>query len=498
MNWRHGEPTPAIVVLPPAAASLDEAHAAIEQWEHYSAKTLDDAQVLAVELMMAESSTGRWAARSTGRAVSRQNGKGDEFEVVESWGLTQRAEAIMHTAHEIPTAKSAHLRLVAHLHGHRDLRRLVKQVRYANGDQSIEMHNGGICAYRTRTSGGARGLDDISRLIVDEAQHAQPEQLASSTPILAVNPNPQVNFAGTGGIASVSAWWWGMRKRALLDVAGRVAAGQFAWLEHSAEQVSLAPDGRVISVKPDVNDEAAWRQGNHGYPARIEHAYLEEQLRILGPDLYAREHLCVWDPEPLNSTHGDIDLDAWAELADPKAERGKRVVFGVDVDTDRLTHIAVAWRRPDGLVQVMLADTGVSPLNAPDRLKDLAKTWQGPIMLGGPSLVFEGDVKDSQVMTSAEFASACGRFDDLLREHGLRHGNQAELNASVHVAKWRDFGMAGERSLQLRGAPLIGPLAAVIRALHGLLSGLGAPTAPPTSAAKPAKSDTSDLATMSF
>jgi hypothetical protein len=219
---------PLLIVRPPGEVDLTEAHLAIEQWEHYSGKVLDPAQRTAVELMMGENSSGRWAARTTGRAVARQNGKGDELEVVESWGLTKRGEWIVHTAHEIPTAKSAHRRLVGFLESHQDLRRLVAKVRYANGDQAIEMTSGAVVVYRTRTAGGGRGLDDISRIVVDEAQHAQPEHLASSTPILAANPNPQINFVGTAGIERVSDWWWNIRLRAL-----RGDVGEFSYLEHS-------------------------------------------------------------------------------------------------------------------------------------------------------------------------------------------------------------------------------------------------------------------------
>src|ERR687892_1891590 len=143
MNWQPvGSPKPALLVRPRGAVSLDEAHLAIEQWEFYSKKKLDSGQRLTVELMMAEDRKGRWAARTTGLSEPRQNGKGDVLEVVESWGLLQRAEAIVHSAHEIPTAKAAHGRLVDFLQ-HRDLKRKVSKVRYANGDQNIKMLNGG-------------------------------------------------------------------------------------------------------------------------------------------------------------------------------------------------------------------------------------------------------------------------------------------------------------------------------------------------------------------
>lgn len=290
ISWQNGEPRPALVAHPPAAVSLDEAHGAIEQWEFYSRKPLDGSQKLAVEHMLATRSDGSWAARTTGRAESRQNGKGDELEVVEAWDLTQRAAPIVHTAHEIPTAVAAHQRLVGHLQGHRDLRRRVKHVRSSNSDRSIEMVNGGIIVYRTRTAGGGRGLDDIARLVVDEAQSAQPEQLAASTPILAVNPNPQTNYTGSAGIEGRSEHWWMLRKRALVQ-----DDGDFAWLEHSAERVSLV-HGQVVQVRPDASDVAAWVAANPAFPHRIPPAFLAEQLKVLGPELFSREHLCVWDP----------------------------------------------------------------------------------------------------------------------------------------------------------------------------------------------------------
>lgn len=96
ISWQlDAEPRPAILVLPPGAASLDEAEAAIELWEHYRRRKLDPTQRLAVHVMMAQDSAGMWAARTTGREMPRQNGKGDEIEVVELWGLVQRAEAIL-------------------------------------------------------------------------------------------------------------------------------------------------------------------------------------------------------------------------------------------------------------------------------------------------------------------------------------------------------------------------------------------------------------------
>ena len=464
-SWHNVEEAPpSILVLPPAAASLDEAHGAIEQWEYYSRKTLDPPQRLAVELMMAESASGRWAARTTGREMSRQNGKGDEIEVVEFWGLTQREEAILHTAHELNTVSSAHQRMVALL-AHKDFRGK-RQPKILNGigQQLISMGDA-IIQYRTRTAGGGRGLDDISRLIVDEAQHARPEQLASSTPTLMVNPNPQMNFSGTGAITGMSDWWWSLRKRALGP-----SPGDFAYCGHTAENVALDANGDVVQHPVDPADRSLWPLANPALIYRPDGIaeFLEEQYRLLGPDLFAREHLCVWDPPPLTGDSAtSLNFSAWTALADPNAARGKDVAFGVDVGEDRLAHIGVAWKRHDGHLQVMLADTGLSPLDAPDRLVELAKLWGGKVVLGGPATALQRSVPDAEVMSSFDFGAACGAFNDLLSSGQVHHGNQDELNTAVRSARWRSVGTAGERAFQLKNAPNIGPLAAVVRAAWG-------------------------------
>jgi hypothetical protein len=131
INWRRDAlPSPAILVLPRAAVSLDEAHAAIELWEFYKRRRLDESQRLVVEVMMATGPGGLWAAPTTGREMPRQNGKGDEIEVPELWGLVQRSERILHTVHDaVLLATETQSRMLSVLEGHPDLKRLIGRVR---------------------------------------------------------------------------------------------------------------------------------------------------------------------------------------------------------------------------------------------------------------------------------------------------------------------------------------------------------------------------------
>ena len=76
INWQLGaEPRPTILVLPPAAASLDEAHAAIELWEHYSGKTLDPTQRLVVDALESYGPGGLWLTLEALIVMGRQSGK---------------------------------------------------------------------------------------------------------------------------------------------------------------------------------------------------------------------------------------------------------------------------------------------------------------------------------------------------------------------------------------------------------------------------------------
>lgn len=470
ISWlRDVEPAPAILVLPPAAASLDEAHAAIELWEHYSRKELDPSQRLVVEVMMAETADGRWAASTTGREMPRQNGKGDEIEVVELWGLTQRSEAILHTVHDaVLLASQAQQRMLSVLDAP-DLRRLVKKKWLGTGQQMIEMRNGGIIWYRTRTGGGGRGVDDVDRLVVDEAQHATEEHLAALAPTLLANQNPQLNAMGTSGLAGKSDWWWSVRKRALSP-----EPGAFGYVGHSAERVSLNTAGEVVQAPVNVEDRDLWVAANPalssgrggGLP------FLEEQLLRLGPDSFAREHLCVWDPPPGGVSQA-LPSDAWADCENRTSVLEGRAMFGIAVAEDR-SWAAIAAAAPSAAGchgELVEYRQGVSWI--PERCADLRAKWGGSfgVVKGSPGaslvndLIKAGLPEDAVVqITSDENARHCGQFFDAVVDRRFVHRGEGALNRSVAGAVQRPCGDAWVWS-QRKSSVDISPLVAVTTAV---------------------------------
>ena len=192
------------------------------------------------------------------------------------------------------------------------------------------------------------------------------------------------------------------------------------------------------------------------------------------PQVTEQEYRRYWlnQPVPMKPVEtGALSLSRWLDLKMPDAERGSEVIFGADVAEDRTGWVAVAWECEDGSAFVMLANDGhpIPAFRLSQECQRLTQEWTGPIV---PPKAFEDDLDELGVevlpMTSADFTAACGAFADALTEGAIHHGNQTALNEAVKAAQWRSAGTSGERAFLLKGMPEVGPLAAVVRALHGL------------------------------
>lgn len=427
MNSLHdasaGTPSPAIAHLPEAHQhSHAEAIDCIDLAETYG-PALDPAQHLVLRSWLATDETGLWSARTAAYCVARQNGKGELLQARELHGLIQLREQIIHTSHELPTSVNAFNRLRATFENHDDLRRLVKRVRLVNGEQGIDLRSGASIKYRARTSGGARGLDHIALVVYDEAQHLKAEHLAASSPTLATHPNSQVILTGSAGLTS-SEVWWQMRMDAL-----RRKAGRFAYLEHGAEQVSLDEHGRIVSTVSAIDEPATWAQANPAYGTRITHDFLDAQLRLLGPDLFAREHLTVWDQLPQMTVQAGAKLpaDAWLDCAssEPAAIDAGQLVMSFDVELDgSYSAISIAaGTLADGYVECIDHRPGTGWL--PQRLVELTQRWQPRVIVldsgSGAAAAMLGDIRYAfeqallsterlQPMVSRDYRAACSAF----------------------------------------------------------------------------------------
>lgn len=446
----------------PVAADLGEAYAAIELWEFYKRRKLDAGQRLDVLVMLATRADGLWAADVTGHEKPRQNGKGDSVEVVELWGLTQRSERILHTIHDaVLLATETQSRMISLFEGHADLRRLISRAWRGTGQQMIELRNGGIIWYRTRTGGGARGIDEVDRVVVDEAQHAELEHLSAVTPTQAVSANPQLNALGTGGLEGKSAWWWSLRKQTKLATPGR-----FGYVGFSAQDWDVDEGGVVTLHDVDPFDKSVWWDTNEAlYSGRIDEEFLDRQLRLLGPMAFAQEHLCVWSPPPDELVGAVIPSADWAACRDERSGPTETVAFALDVSEDRKwAAFAVAAESKVGGVHVEVADYRPGTHWLVERAKELQDRWQGVLAVaeGSPAASLLPELEAAGVnvfvLSTADHAKACGGLFDAVVGHRVKHLGQPELDVAVRSADRRfsgDTWLWSRRLSQVDISPLV-------------------------------------------
>lgn len=456
---------PQIVHLPPDVHSLAAAEEAIELADSYGiadGHPLDESQRFTLRAGLGERADGSWSASTVGDFEPRQNGKNDTCAARELAGLILFGERLqLHTAHEFATANESFLRMVAVFENWDDLRKKVARIRYANGEQGIELLSGQRLKYRARTGGSGRGFAKADLVVYDEAQHLQAEHVAASGPARLANPNNQSWYMGSGGLAS-SSNAWRMRRRALAGDGGR-----FAYVEHTAEKVTLI-DGHVVSERPDVLDRDAWAAGNAAYGRRISDESMLSLYEELGPELFARECLCVWDPEPTAIGDQVIPTVGWAACADRAHIAMGKLSYALDADSNRDGYEWCAIGTSDGehLEVVTPPDAGpglgwVVPLVVArrDRFDEILLDPSGPAgKLIAP--LEQAKIKVRKVK-SDEFVQACGQLVDAVASASVRHIDQPVLNRAVAGAVRREVGDGAWRLSRTRSTVDISPLVAV-------------------------------------
>lgn len=324
-----------------------------------------------------------------------------------------------------------------------------------------------VLDFQSRTGKAGRGVTGVKRVTIDEGLYLEAKHVGAVYPTMLTKPEAQVRVASSAGILA------SVELRRIRDKGRTGKDGKTGYVEYGAKRrPCLRADctHKVGAEGCQLDNRALWWEGNCAlWSGRIGEEAIENMRNSMPPEEFMREFLSWWE-EPL-SVGGALDYQTWLELADPDAERGTDVVFGVDVTEDRAAWIAVAWWREDGHAQVMLANDGRSlpAFKLVEECKRLAGEYGGPVV---PPKAFEEDLDEAGVEVlptgPGDFVIASGDVADALEEQSIRHGNQPALNDAVRAAVWRSAGPDGARAFQLKDMPQVGPLAATARALRGL------------------------------
>lgn len=436
---------------------------------------LDPEQQLVVDATYAVDAEDRLVSPVIGCAAPRQNVK---THVAKVCGLADlavfRVPECMWTAQQKDTARDAFRNKygtgLADLFDNYDhLRRMVYSITDSDNETSIVLRPKRAgdpkpsLTFSTRTERGKVGFSG-PRVTFDEAPWLKPVHTAAMIPILSAQSMTgwvQVRYFGSPGHVHSATW---------RDVRNRGRRGELAWIEWGAPRVECGePDCAHVPGTDGcaLDREDLVRAANLAVGRRIDIKFVmvTERNELSNPDpmKYARERLGWWE-DPPEGDGGDVFGGAWLGLADPGAERGRRVAFGLAVPPDRKwAAVAVAWRRPDGHVQVMLADYHAGTDWVAARCAKLTSDWGGKVTA---STAARGLVARAVEPSAGDQALAHTGLDDLVRAGKVRHGNQPALNVAVRAAEWRSYG--DSRVLDRKGSTDISPIDAAALAVHAL------------------------------
>ena len=323
---------------------------------------LDPWQQLVMDCWLGKDENGEYTMTSAGLSLPRQNGKNVCLESREFYGLVVNGEKILHTAHQVRTSKKSFRRLAAMFTDkrHPEVTGIVKNIRYTNGEEAIELDNGGLIEFSARSRQAARGFDGISLVVFDEAQELMEEQVEAIMATLSASATGtrQLIYTGTPPYPSCPGEVFRRRRSACMDDPSK----HDAWHEWSVEA-----DG-IDDI--NVEDRALWYECNPALGIRLSEDFTEEEQRSMGPDGFARERLGWWSPSIQTRIDYAIPTDLWDGCKSSEVAPEGRTAYGVKFSPDGAevslcvavvpkngeARVELIDRRPTGLGTQWLAD----------------------------------------------------------------------------------------------------------------------------------------------
>ena len=314
--------------IEPARSSTDGKGAAMLMQAY--GLTLDEWQRLVIDSWLGKDADGEYTVTSAGLSVPRQNGKNLIVEAREFYGLVVNGERILHTAHQIRTAKRAFRRLAGMFTDkkHPEILQTVRKIRYGIGEESIELNNGGMIEFTARSRQAARGYDGISLVVYDEAQELTDDQVEAIMAVLSASATGtrQLIYIGTPPYIGCTGEVFRRFRMACITAAGKGEDQKSSWHEWGIAAENLQ----------DVNteDRRLWYEANPALGYRLTEEFTAEEAKTLSADGFARERLGWWANNVREQAQPAIDEKAWnACKSDSQKPEGK-TAYGVKFTLD--------------------------------------------------------------------------------------------------------------------------------------------------------------------
>jgi len=386
--------------------------------------------------MLTVDKTGLWVRKTNLILVARQNGKTHLARMLILAHLIKWETNVLIMSSNRSMALDTFRQVTQLIETNDHLKGFVKQIRYANGTESIEMLSGARLDVVASTRDGSRGRTVNGLLFIDELREIDEEGYRAAMPTTRAHAGSHILLTSNAGDA-FSKVLNDLRERALDH-----PPKSFGFYEYSAPQYCK------------INDRVAWAQANPALGYTITEEAIEEAISTSPIENTRTETLCQWI-DSLSSPwpHGVLEETSNSELT---ITPGALTMFGFDVSPSRRNASLVAGQMmPDGKIAIGILETFESQV-AVDDLK-IAASVKGWADIYRPRMVLFDKYTTATIAerlanagvvtqdcSGQQFYQACGDLLTGLVNHTVVHNGQDELiqqfnncAAKVNDSAWR-------------------------------------------------------------
>jgi phage terminase large subunit-like protein len=386
--------------------------------------------------MLTVDKAGMWIHRTNLLLIARQNGKTHLARMLILAHLIKwPSRNILIMSSNRSMALDTFRQIAYLLESNDHLKGFVKQIRHANGTESIEMLDGTRLDVVAATRDGSRGRS-ADFLYIDELREVSEEGYRAAIPTTRAKPNAQTLLTSNAGDAF---------SKVLNDLHERCInkpPKSLGFYEYSAPQYCK------------IDDRSAWALANPALGYTITESAIEESIATSPIENTRTETLCQWvsslsSPFPPNSIEDCSD----SELV---INAGGYAVFGFDISpSKRNASLCAGVLMPDGKIAVGILESWESQVSVDDlkiaaAIKSWADIWRPRVILYdryatqsiADRLANAGCVVES--CDGQQFYRACGDLLDAVVNGRLVHNGQRELidqfsnvAAKVNDSAWR-------------------------------------------------------------
>jgi phage terminase large subunit-like protein len=309
---------------------------------------------------------------------------------------------------------------------HPFLKAQVRQIRYANGQESITLLNGARYEIVAATRDGSRGKT-ADLLYIDELREVSEDAFKAAVPTTRARPNSQTLLTSNAGDA-FSTVLNDLRERAM-----EYPSKTLGYYEYSAP----------MAARQDIRNRKYWAMANPALGHTVTEEAIEEAIATNSIEATLTETLCIWiDSQVSPWTFGSIEACSVSELLLPV---GVMTVLAFDVSPRKRSGSLMGAQIIDGKIAIGLMETytsevAIDEVKMASQINEWAMKYR-PISIGydkyATASIAQRLTQSGHKLVDVSgqtFYQACGELSDALSNLRLVHSGQPEWVMSMNNA----------------------------------------------------------------